>query len=90
MVRKTFEFNVFSVDQNETLRIEEILSEETKYRKSLGTAYGIDIGHCIYLGIRHSEKFAERVKYYKIIEDDKQLEEMRRFQPRAIGVEFYE
>ena len=90
MTRRVFNFNVLPCGESVTVEIDEISLDEANNRRSLGTTYGIDFNHCVCLGRKYVENFAQRVRAYRIIEDDKQLEEMREFQPQTIGVEFYE
>ena len=87
---KEIDFAALPNGESGTIKIEEISAEEARNRRPAGSAYGIDLNHCIYLGLKHGDRFAERVRSYRIIEDGKQLEKMRRFQPQTICVQFYE
>ncbi len=84
-----FQFQLVDPQGERTVFLERITTENPGIR-SLGRAYGIDIGHCIHLAIRYSKNFIERVKSYRIIDDDKQLEEIRKVQSGTIAIEFYE
>lgn len=73
----------------ENKRIEEISEREIESKRSLGTAYGFNLGHCVYLATKYCREFAEKARWYRIIETDERLEELRRVQWQSIGVEFY-
>lgn len=52
--------------------LEEITKKEAKCKKTLGIGAGMDIGHCIYLGSRHSadKDFLRSVRYYRYCDAD--------------------
>lgn len=76
-----------SIDE---LVLTKITSEEKKDKPFIGKADGMDLNHCVYLGIRHGKDFLKQAKYYFVSsETDEQLEQMREFQPSTVRIEFY-
>jgi hypothetical protein len=64
----------------EDLDLEEINQDEVNNYTDLGYAYGMNLGHCVLMGIRHGpDGFLERVRYYVIHEEG----------PKRIDVTFY-
>lgn len=69
----------------------QLVKEDIDKFKSLGKAFGINMGHCLDIGLKHKENFWERVCAYTISQDD---EEAKKFS-QATGknyfcVEFFE
>ena len=89
MVNK-FEMDIIGTKGLERkLVIYEINSKVAKQKELLGTACGIDLAHCVYLAATYSNNFLDRVRYYRINDSHRTLEELRKLQPNSISVEFY-
>jgi hypothetical protein len=91
---KIFESVIFKITKDGTtsfnINLEEIAANQREGKELLGQAYGRDLGHCVYIGMRHCSDFAKRAKwYYSNNEQDKHLEELKKVQPGTIKVEFY-
>lgn len=77
-------------NQQHSVSIDEIAAEERAGKELLGKADGRNLGHCVYLGARHSEHFLERVRWYYLSdEEDAFLRALQRTQLGSIRVEFY-
>ena len=87
---KTYSVHILGNGGQHEISIDALAEDELKDKNILGVAYGIDIGHCFYLGARHGEKFIDRVKFYHVHTDsDDSLEELRVRQPSSIKISFY-
>ncbi len=76
-----------SIDE---LVLQKISEDEKKCKDFIGKADGTDLGHCVFLGVRHGKDFLKRAKFYLVSQEtDAQLEQMREFQPNTIRIEFY-
>ena len=72
------------------IALEEIAADEREGKCLLGTAYGHDLLHCIYLAGNHCKEFSSRARWYFISGDvDDELRELRRSAPGAVRIEFY-
>ena len=70
--------------------LEEISADETDGKKLLGTPFGVNIGHCVYPGMKYCENFLDRVQWYRVVEpQDPVARAVNEVQP-SISVEFYE
>ncbi len=77
-------------DVSSELVLKKLSDQEKKGKKFIGKADGRDLGHCVYLGVRHGKDFLKQAKYYFVSsETDEQLEQMREFQPTTVRIEFY-
>ena len=63
--------------------IPELTKEDLHDKQKLGTAYGTDLHHCIYLASKYCTNFSERVTGYYPTEDRKE-------NFSGIGIDFYE
>lgn len=89
-----FECTLLKVTKEGTIphrvSIDEITSGERADKELLGRADGRDIGHCVYIGARHGDRFLERVRWYYLTnEEDALLKTLRATQSGSIRVEFY-
>ena len=82
------------VEEKEIYEIEKV--ENSKHRL-LGQSIGIDINHCALLGMKHCDNFWHRVRFFQIIQNEKQekllLEQQRKFDPdleKYITIKFFE
>ncbi len=85
----TFEWKIVKRTGEEKRKIEEIAETYAQDKEHLGRAVGINIGHCVYLGMRHCKEF-DRARWYcfpKIA--DENLLKLREEQPDSIAVDFY-
>ena len=85
----TYKFTIWEKDDKKIERtLEEITRKEAEDKKLLGTAAGMDVGHCIYMGSRHSSEksFIRTVKYYRYCEPDEDSEMSSRC---AVTIAFY-
>lgn len=83
----------------ESKKIHELLEEDNDRYNMLGKAIGINMGHCVMLGLKHNKYFWDRVYGYKIIQNDKikkaMFKSMGEIEPKIkfksyIAVSFYE
>ena len=90
--RNIFRLTVTDGVDSREISIGEIFEDERENKILIGGgAYGLDVGHCVYLGLKYSPGFANRIKWYYINpNEDNRLGELRRKQPSSIRVEFYE
>ena len=88
-MKNNFELQIMGKGLERKLMIQEISSEELESKSSLGSAYGVSIFHCVYLGNNHCLNFLDRVKYYRIDEEAINLKDYRKVHPDGICVEFY-
>ncbi len=70
--------------------IKELSEDECKSRKLLGSSFGINIGHCVFMGSKYCEKFLERVEGYRIVQLHEDIVKQIGRHQNSIGVEFYE
>ncbi|MBS3168743.1 hypothetical protein J4216_06455 [Candidatus Woesearchaeota archaeon] len=85
-----FEMSIIRGNGIEKLVLQEISEKEKSDKKFIGCAVGLDIGHCVYLGVRRGpENFLDDVKYYSFNEKADGLNDFRVTQPGSIAVEFY-
>ena len=72
MINRTYTFYIWGKEKRTKVTLEEITKEEAKDKKKLGISAGTDIGHCIYLGLRHSSEknFLRSVRYYRYCDAD--------------------
>ena len=94
MILHHFECTIYKVTKTGAIphrvSIDEITAEERAGKELLGKADGRDIGHGVYLGVRHCKGFLERVKwYYRSNETDALLKALQKSQQGTIRVEFY-
>ena len=66
-------------------KIKELSEEEVGQYVLLGKAIGVNMGHCLYLGVKHKERFWDRVCGYRIIQNDKTAKVMAEAVERANG-----
>ena len=88
-MKNKFEFKCARGEKLETFVIEDIDKEEAKNKSLIGSAYGVGLFHCVYIGDRHCENFLKRVKYYYIDNEAPNLKDYRKIEPRGVCVEFY-
>ena len=88
----SFTWEIIERDSITKKTIEQITAEASSSKKFIGTAYGRDIFHCIYLCSRHERNFEERVKYFHINpEKDKVIKRLEEQTGNiCIRVDFYE
>lgn len=87
----TFEINVLNPSGGvEKIVFQEIAAEERKDWAYLGTAIGLDLGHCFFMGFRHDEDFLKHVAAYHLSEEpNPTLDELLKKQPGSVQVAFY-
>jgi hypothetical protein len=74
----------------EKVTIDKITEDETEGKELIGTAYGMNVNHCLYMGSKHCKDFRERAKWYVLTRDgDEDLEELKLKQPGSIRIDFY-
>ncbi len=91
------EINIVRMSEKGTvttpLKVPELSDQESLERKLLGSAIGIDAGHCLYLAMKYCDNFADRVKGYRVNLPEELDEEARRLllqQPESTSISFYE
>ena len=88
--RRKFEINVIKSDGSKKLSIEEITADEREGKDLLGSAIGVDMNHCIYLGSRHGKDFLSRVRWYFKNNQDKDLLRFNEEKRRSTLIEYRE
>lgn len=77
--------------EDKAKEIGEFSETEAKNHKILGSAHGINLGHCVYLAHRHCQDFVSRAIGYRIIEHDHIAQLcVKELGGKYILVEFYE
>jgi hypothetical protein len=47
------------------INLEDFDAQDVSCRKLIGTAEGVDLNHCIYLGMKYGKDFVDRVTGFK-------------------------
>ncbi|GEM_PF-6640450 len=71
------------------ISLESITADEVKDKELLGTAYGVGLSHCMYLGSRYCEDFSKARWYHIFGGSDEHLATMRKTQPNTLRIDFY-
>ena len=85
----TFRTTLLSGKETHNIELEQIAAYKIEGKHLIGKGYGVDIGHVLLMGARHSPDIPYAKWYHIPSGEDDQLKELRKDQPASICVELY-